>query len=40
MGWKETCPMKERVRFVSAWEEEWDECEGRVNMAALCRGSE
>ena len=37
MGWKETCPVKERVRFVSAWEEEWEECEGRGNMAALCR---
>jgi len=37
VGWKETCPVKERVRFVSAWEEEWEECEGRANMAALCR---
>jgi hypothetical protein len=37
VGWKETCPVKEQVRFVSAWEEEWDECEGRVNMAALRR---
>jgi transposase-like protein len=37
VGWKETCPVNERVRFVSAWEAEWNECEGRVNMAALCR---
>ena len=37
MAWRETCAVKERRRFVSAWEREWEECEGRVNMAALCR---
>ena len=37
MAWRETDPVKERLQFVSAWEKEWDEGEGRVNMAALCR---
>ena len=31
MPWKETCAMKERVRFISEWEE------GQWSMAELCR---
>ncbi len=37
MPWKETDPLKERVRFVLAWERMWNETEGRPNLAALCR---
>ncbi|WP_373045688.1 helix-turn-helix domain-containing protein [Vulgatibacter sp.] len=28
---------KERMKFVLEWERRWDEGEGRVNMAELCR---
>lgn len=37
MPWKETCRMKERIKFILEWEKRWDEGEGQVNMAALCR---
>ena len=37
MPWKETSQVKERSKFVLEWERSWDEGEGRVNMAALCR---
>ena len=37
MPWTETDVMKERVKFVLEWERRWNEGEGRVNMAALCR---
>jgi hypothetical protein len=29
--------MKERVQFVLEWEKRWNEGEGRLNLAALCR---
>ena len=35
MPWKETDPMKERMKFVSEWERRWNETEGRVNVAEL-----
>ena len=37
MPWKETDAMKERVKFVLEWEKRWDEGEGKLNFAALCR---
>jgi len=37
MPWKETNAMKERVRFVLEWERRWNEGEGRLNFAELCR---
>jgi transposase InsO family protein len=37
MAWKETCIVKERIKFMLEWEEEWERREGYVNMAALCR---
>jgi len=37
MPWKETYPMKERVKFVLEWERLWEEQEGYVNVAALSR---
>jgi transposase InsO family protein len=37
MPWKETDVMKERVKFVLEWEKRWDEGEGRLNFAELCR---
>ncbi|HEY3592596.1 MAG TPA: hypothetical protein VGL13_01940 [Polyangiaceae bacterium] len=37
MPWKETDSMKERVQFVLEWEKRWNEGEGRLNLAALCR---
>ena len=36
MAWKETDAMKERTKFLLAWEREWELGEGRVNMTALC----
>ena len=36
MAWKETDAMKERVKFLLAWEREWEIGEERVNMTALC----
>jgi transposase InsO family protein len=37
MPWKETDSVKERVKFVLEWEKLWNEGEGRLNFAALCR---
>jgi transposase InsO family protein len=37
MPWQETDAMKERVKFVLEWERRWEEGEGRLNFAALCR---
>ena len=37
MPWKETDSVKERVKFVLEWEKRWNEGEGRLNFAALCR---
>ena len=37
MPWKETDSMKERVKFVLEWEKRWNEGEGRLNFAELCR---
>src|SRR5215471_21343546 len=37
MPWKETDSMKERVKFVLEWEKRWEEGEGRLNFARLCR---
>jgi transposase InsO family protein len=37
MPWQETDAMKERVKFVLEWERRWNEGEGRLNFAALCR---
>ena len=37
MPWKETDSMKERVKFVLEWEKRWEEGEGRLNFAELCR---
>ena len=37
MAWKETDPLKERVKFVLEWERMWEETEGHPNVAALCR---
>ncbi|MEO8183303.1 MAG: DDE-type integrase/transposase/recombinase [Deltaproteobacteria bacterium] len=37
MPWKETDAMKERVKFVLEWEKRWNEGEGRLNFAELCR---
>ena len=39
MPWKETDSMKERVKFVLEWERRWNEGEGRLNFAELCRES-
>jgi transposase InsO family protein len=37
MAWRESDPMKERVKFVLEWERRWDEGEGKTNIAELCR---
>jgi transposase InsO family protein len=37
MPWQETDVTKERVKFVLEWEHRWDEGEGRMNFAELCR---
>ena len=37
MPWNETDAMTERAKFVLEWERQWNEGEGKVNMAALCR---
>jgi transposase InsO family protein len=37
MPWKETDSVKERVKFVLEWEKRWDEGEGHLNFAELCR---
>jgi putative transposase len=37
MPWKETDVMKERVKFVLEWEKRWNEGEGVLNFAELCR---
>lgn len=37
MPWKETDPMKERVKFALEWERRWNKGKGVVNMSALCR---
>jgi transposase InsO family protein len=37
MPWKETDVMKERVKFVLEWEKRWNDGEGRLNFAELCR---
>jgi hypothetical protein len=37
MPWKETVAVKERVKFLLEWEQRWDQGEGRLNFAALCR---
>jgi hypothetical protein len=34
---KETCPLKERVKFVLEWERSRELQEGYVNVAAWCR---
>ena len=31
MPWKETCPLEQRVQFLSEWKK------GEASMAALCR---
>lgn len=37
MPWTKTDAMTERTKFVLEWYRRWDEGEGRLNMAALCR---
>jgi putative transposase len=37
MPWKETVAVKERVKFLLEWERRWNDGEGRMNFAALCR---
>src|SRR5688572_12509065 len=37
MPWNKTDAMTERTKFVLEWYRRWDEGEGRVNIAALCR---
>jgi hypothetical protein len=37
MPWKETDVAKERLNFVLEWEKRWDEGEGVMNFAELCR---
>jgi hypothetical protein len=37
MPWQETDVTRERVKFVLEWERRWDEGEGRMNFAELCR---
>ena len=37
MPWNETDAMTESVKFVLERERQWNEGQGRVNMAALCR---
>jgi hypothetical protein len=37
MPWKETDSVKERVKFVLEREKRWDEGEGQLNFAELCR---
>ena len=37
MPWRETDVTKERVKFVLEWERRWDEGQGQMNFAELCR---
>jgi putative transposase len=37
MVWRKTDVMKERVKFLLEWEQQWQQGEGRVVMAPLCR---
>jgi putative transposase len=37
MPWRKTDSMKEKTKFLLEWERRWDEGEGVVNIAALCR---
>ena len=37
MPWKETDPVKQRVKFLLEWEKRWYAGDGRTNFAALCR---
>lgn len=38
MPWNKTDAMTERTKFVLEWYRRWDEGQGPLNMAALCRG--
>jgi len=37
MPWRSTDIVKERTKFILEWERRWHACEGRVNLASLCR---
>lgn len=37
MSWKEACVVTERARFVLEWKRRWEEAEGRIDVAELCR---
>jgi putative transposase len=37
MPWHTTDPVKERTKFILAWEERWQRQQGQVNVAELCR---
>jgi transposase InsO family protein len=37
MPWQTTDPVKERTKFILEWETRWQQHEGQVNVAELCR---